>query len=109
MGQNIFVLAAHKKWGAVPAGAIPAHLYRSFRWKGDRLGMFRMDAEYTWCLGTGPVSAVGLAIEFELKTNAYCLNTAPTRRSGASTWVVGLCTMPKRNPWGRVRSCPLMA
>ena len=49
-GQNIFVLAAHKKWGPVPAGAIPARLYRSFRWKGDRLGLFRMDAEYTWCL-----------------------------------------------------------
>ena len=47
MGPNVFVLVAHKKWGSIPAGKIPARLYRAFKYKGDRLGLFRLDAEYS--------------------------------------------------------------
>ena len=48
-GRSVFVLVSHTAWGSVPAGKIPARLYRSFHWHGDRLGKYRLDAEY--CLG----------------------------------------------------------
>ena len=46
-GKSVFVLVAHEKWAGVRPGKIPARLYRSFSYKGDHLGKFRLDAEYT--------------------------------------------------------------
>jgi hypothetical protein len=58
-GRSVFVLVSHAEWGGVPAGKIPARLYRSFHWHGDRLGKYRLDAEYCWCLNHAMLSALG--------------------------------------------------
>ena len=42
-GPNVFVIVAHAAWGGVPAGRIPARLFRSFHYPGDRLGKYRLD------------------------------------------------------------------
>ena len=58
-GPNVFVIVAHAAWGGVPAGRIPARLFRSFHYPGDRLGKYRLDAEYTWCLDHAMLMALG--------------------------------------------------
>jgi hypothetical protein len=58
-GKSVFVLAAHGLWAGILPGKIPARFYRSFHYPGDRLGLYRMDAEYTWCLNYPMLEALG--------------------------------------------------
>ena len=58
-GRAVYCLAAYDKWGGLPAGEIPVRLYRLFSYPGDRLGAYRLDAEYTWTLNHSMLLALG--------------------------------------------------
>ena len=58
-GRSTFVLVAHGQWGSVPPVKLPARLFRAFHYKGDRLGKFRLDAEYAWCLNHAMLVELG--------------------------------------------------
>ena len=58
-GRAVFVVAAHGAWAVIPAGKAPARLFRAFHYVGDRLGKFRLDAEYTWCLDYRMLEVLG--------------------------------------------------
>ena len=52
-GPAVFAFAAYAAWGSLPPGKAPVRLYRLYKWKGDRLGKYRLEAEYTWTLNAG--------------------------------------------------------
>ena len=59
-GPEVFVLSSHAQWGtAIPPGGIPTRLYRFFAWPGDKLGAYRLDSQYAWCLNHAMVMALG--------------------------------------------------
>ena len=58
-GRAVFVIAAHDQWYDIPPGKIPARLFRAFHYTGDKLGKFRLDAEYTWCINYKMLDALG--------------------------------------------------
>ena len=58
-GRAVFVIAAHDQWYDIPPGKIPARLFRAFHYTGDKLGKFRLDAEYTWCMNYEMLDALG--------------------------------------------------
>ena len=76
-GPNVFVIVAHAAWGGVPAGRIPARLFRSFHYPGDRLGKYRLDAEYTWCLDHAMLMALSGATCTYLNCTVYCTRSVP--------------------------------
>ena len=59
----VFVLVAQEKWGsgelAVPAGASPVQLNRFFAHKKDKLGAYRLEAQYLWCLNYAMLRTLG--------------------------------------------------
>ena len=64
-GRAVFEMAAYGQWGALPPGSVPVRFLRNFAWKGDRLGAYRLDAEYTWCLNYDMVSTLGIYVLFK--------------------------------------------
>ena len=58
-GRAVFAMASYDAWANLPAGKAPVRLYRCFKWSGDRLGKYRLDVEYTWCLNHPMLMAMG--------------------------------------------------
>ena len=57
-GPAVYNMACYAEWGSLPAGRTPVRLHRAFKWKGDKLGKYRLEAEYTWCLNYHMLKAV---------------------------------------------------
>ena len=59
LGKNVFVEVSHGQWGPVSPGQVPARFFLNFHYHGDRLGAYRLNAEYTWCLYYAMLEALG--------------------------------------------------
>ena len=51
-------MACYGQWGPLPAGRIPVRLYRVYKWKGDKLGKYRLEAEYVSARSSRSISAM---------------------------------------------------
>ena len=105
-GPNVFVIVAHAAWGGVPAGRIPARLFRSFHYPGDRLGKYRLDAEYTWCLDHAMLMALGPHVYSVVPEDVLAAMALDRRMVVETNWtvadifetVIGDCQVVRRYP-----------
>ena len=105
-GPNVFVIVAHAAWGGVPAGRIPARLFRSFHYPGDRLGKYRLDAEYTWCLDHAMLMALGRHVYEMVPPDVLAAMALDPRMVVETNWtvadhfetVIGDCQVVRRYP-----------
>ena len=87
-GRSVFVLVSHAAWGGLPAGKVPARLYRCFHWRGDRLGKYRLDAEYSWCLNYKMLESLGADVLATVPENILDVMRANPRAVVETNWAV---------------------
>ena len=101
-GPNVFVIVAHAAWGGVPAGRIPARLFRSFHYRGK----YRLDAEYTWCLDHAMLMALGRHVYEMVPPDVLAAMALDPRMVVETNWtvadhfetVIGDCQVVRRYP-----------
>ena len=89
VGKEVFVLIAHDQWGPnISAGAIPAQLNRFYAEAGDKLGAYRLDAQYIWCLNHTMLSALGQYVLEKIPDDILALMAADAANVVVTNWGV---------------------
>ena len=87
-GPNAWVLISYDAWGGLPAGEIPARLYRFFGWEKDRLAAYRLDVSTTYTLNYAMLAELGSYVLEKVPADIQAAMAIDPKKVVETNWAV---------------------
>ena len=87
-GKSVFVLVPYQQWGNLSTGVIPARFFRTFAWAQDKLGAYRLDAEYAWMLNHDMLIELGAFVTAVIPVDIMQEMAADSKKVVETPWPV---------------------